>query len=392
MSTLSQSKLRRAHLPLWKDRDRPAHRLRHAAARNAKLAEALGLNPMEKGAKAEYPLPLVDHFLTNRRACEETERAFADFIHSPRHGMVLPSAGKQQRDFELALAPHYNLIAESLDGRSTSLRRQQTSKIPSPTLSQAAGLVASQRASGLAAGPSRPTALGQLKRPESFTTSTGPRAPLNAILLEKVFGHDATSLEALLHSRALKGSAIQLRWIGDEDVVVTSDTVPAARLLAVPTLAALRQHAKTEHFAASVVAVAFDGLSKRVIRKDDGENKTGSTSASASAWAVNMSRTGSASGSGTVTPTHSAPRAGGWAAVASGALANKNNPSRENPNGRSTSAWESLSGAGVPRPSDVMPATARTGGSMTLNPAPPLPAAASTDLVVDSWDADDGWL
>lgn len=168
-----------------------------------------------------------------------------------------------------------------------SLRRQQFSKIPSPTLQEAA--------SNATRSTTRP-ALGQLRR-----TNEPPPAPLNAILLEKVFGHDAASLQALLQ-RAI-AVPFTLRWIGDEDVIVSANDT--ARLLS--CVAGVKLLARAEHCASHVVAVSLDSVTKRILRRDDGSAKPAAQS---------LSR--GTSSSGTTTPTS---RPGGWAAVASGAAA-----------------------------------------------------------------------
>ncbi len=61
------------------------------AQRNAKLAEALGLNPSEKAAPAAYEHETLAYYAvtSNRKFCEEVEATLNDFIRSPRAGIIL---------------------------------------------------------------------------------------------------------------------------------------------------------------------------------------------------------------------------------------------------------------------------------------------------------------
>ncbi|MCO5552200.1 hypothetical protein L7F22_005712 [Adiantum nelumboides] len=163
------------------------------AQRNIKLAEALGLNPAEKSAPTTYEKSTLAYYSNNKRYADEVESTLIDFIRSSRHGLILPPANRGQRQFTHELADAFKLVSESVDAeprRSVSVRRRQESKVPHPLLSEAHR---TYRAEGQGS-----SALGQLRRPgpSSTTTEDGVaiarenRFPLNAVLLEGVFGHD----------------------------------------------------------------------------------------------------------------------------------------------------------------------------------------------------------
>jgi hypothetical protein len=144
-----------------------------------------------------------------------------------------------------------------------------------------------------------------------------------------------------------------LRWLGDEDVLVSA--ADTARLLACG--ASVKLLARAEHCAAHVVAVSLDSVTKRILRRADASAK------SVPAGAQSLSR--GTSSSGTTTPTS---RPGGWAAVASGAAAAAA-PAPARP-----SAW------GAPaRTATVLRQPNGTAASVVHIPAVPAPA------VPDDW-------
>ncbi|KAN0060919.1 FKBP12-associated protein [Thecaphora frezii] len=300
------------------------------AQRNAKLAEALGLNPAEKAAPTSYEHETLLFYSNpaNRKFCEEIEAALNDFIRSPRAGMILPPANKLQRKFTHELAAVYRLATESLDSeprRSVSIRRKQDSRIPKPLISEAfaaakATLLANQMSASKHSG-----GLAQLRR----GPSEAPK-PLNAVFLTGVFGHDQDSLKALLQP-TLRNISFNVTWRGDEDVLVTSPDSPTRLVMMKTELKAL---VRRERFARDVVLCAVDATG-RVLRKEDepalgigaGSSRPASGSSTPhSAWGSAMSRaaaTGSGSGSGAATPRNAVGGASslsnrGWAAIAAG--------------------------------------------------------------------------
>ncbi|EPQ28274.1 uncharacterized protein PFL1_04101 [Pseudozyma flocculosa PF-1] len=234
------------------------------AERNAKLAEALGLNPAEKAAPAAYEHETLQFYSVpaNRKFCEEVEATLNDFIRSPRAGMILPPANKLQRKFTHELAAVYKLATESLDSeprRSVSVRRKQDSRIPKPLISEAfaaakATLMATQMSGSKGSG-----GLAQLRRP-----GTEAPKPLNAVFLPGVFGHDQDSLRSLLQP-VLKNIAFSVTWKGDEDVLVTSTDSPTRLIMMKTELKAL---VRRERFARDVVLCAADSTG-RILRKED---------------------------------------------------------------------------------------------------------------------------
>ncbi|PWN51537.1 hypothetical protein IE53DRAFT_405620 [Violaceomyces palustris] len=266
------------------------------AQRNAKLAEALGLNPTEKAAPTAYEADTLLFYSNpaNRKFCDELETTLNEFIRSPRAGMILPPGNRNQRKFTHELAAAYRLMTESVDlepRRSVSVRRKQDSRIPSPLISEA---FAAAKAS-LSAN-AKPAGLAQLKRPGSE-----PPRPFNALFLPGVFGHDADSLKALIQP-VLKGITFNVLWKGDEDVLVTSET-PTRLIMNKNDLKALNRR---ERLAKDVLLCTADPLGN-IVRKED------EPTAAVVASSVPLSRVGSAPGKNSSSTTN-ANR--GWAAIA----------------------------------------------------------------------------
>ncbi|SPO35415.1 related to Shuttle craft protein [Pseudozyma flocculosa] len=371
------------------------------AERNAKLAEALGLNPAEKAAPAAYEHETLQFYSVpaNRKFCEEVEATLNDFIRSPRAGMILPPANKLQRKFTHELAAVYKLATESLDSeprRSVSVRRKQDSRIPKPLISEAfaaakATLMATQMSGSKGSG-----GLAQLRRP-----GTEAPKPLNAVFLPGVFGHDQDSLRSLLQP-VLKNIAFSVTWKGDEDVLVTSTDSPTRLIMMKTELKAL---VRRERFARDVVLCAADSTG-RILRKEDepalgvgaGASRPSSGSNTPSAWGSAMSRTATA-GSGTATPrTAAAASLGnrGWAAVAAGS-------GRSSPVAAAADAWggptAANAGAAGPTAARVIPnpnAPQRSTGAPQPPQQPmsqPASAAQSPKMpesaIPESWEDDD---
>lgn len=295
------------------------------AQRNAKLAEALGLNPSEKAAPAAYAYETLAYYAVpnNRKFCDGLEATLNDFVRSPKAGMVLPPANKFQRKFTHELAAVYKLASECMDLEprcSVSIRRKQDSRIPKPLLTEA---FASARASLMswqqqqqpqAAG--RSMGLAQLQR-----SSTDAPKPLNAIFLPGVFGHDEDSLRSLLQP-ALRTINFQITWQGDEDVVVTSPDSPT-RLVMMKT--ELKSLVRREQFARDVILCTVDANKNVLRREDELMLSRGNTAGAAigSAWGSSAMKRGGAKASGSGATGFANPSSGpvgdrGWAAVASG--------------------------------------------------------------------------
>ncbi|KAJ1033912.1 hypothetical protein NDA16_000120 [Ustilago loliicola] len=294
------------------------------AQRNAKLAEALGLNPSEKAAPAAYEYETLAYYAvpSNRKFCDEVEATLNDFIRSPRAGMILPSANKFQRKFTHELAAVYKLASESVDSeprRSVSIRRKQDSRIPKPLLTEAfaaarASLMSSQHQQQSHSGAGKSVGLAQLQRPNA----EAPK-PLNAIFLPGVFGHDQNSLRMLLQP-ILKTVNFTITWKGDEDVLITSTDSPTRLIMMKTELKAL---VRREQFSRDVILCTVDA-NKNVVRREDEPILSGtSRSGTGSAWGSSAMKRGStaASGSGSTSaakPGSTLVRDRGWAAVASG--------------------------------------------------------------------------
>lgn len=289
------------------------------AQRNAKLAEALGLNPSEKAAPAAYEHEMLAYYAvtSNRKFCEEVEATLNDFIRSPRAGIILPPANKFQRKFTHELADVYKLASESVDQeprRSVSIRRQQNSRIPKPLLTEAfaaarASLMASQQQQQLQPTQGKSIGLAQLQRP----AAEAPK-PLNAIYLPGVFGHDQDSLRLLLQP-VLRTINFHVTWRGDEDVVITSPDSPT-RLIMMKT--ELKSLLRSEQFARDVILCTLDS-SKNIVRREDEPILSGSVRAGAatgSAWSSSAMKRGGSAGGAKASSGLVGDR--GWAAIASG--------------------------------------------------------------------------
>ncbi|SPO28619.1 related to Shuttle craft protein [Ustilago trichophora] len=365
------------------------------AQRNAKLAEALGLNPSEKAAPAAYEYETLAYYAvpSNRKFCDEVEATLNDFIRSPRAGMILPPANKFQRKFTHELAAVYKLASESVDQeprRSVSIRRKQDSRIPQPLITEAfaaarASLMSSQQHQQ---SQSKSVGLAQLQRPSGETPK-----PLNAIFLPGVFGHDQNSLRTLLQP-VLRTINFSVTWKGDEDVLVTSADSPTRLIMMKTELKAL---VRREQFARDVILCTVDA-NKNVVRREDEPMLSGSSRAGA-AWGSSSMKRGGAGASGSGTAGIAKPSSGlvgdrGWASVASGSGRNSPAPVSEPVWGQPTMVATQANGARstgpiagiLPNPNaphPVAPAIATATAA-----APATEAAVSEGPVPESWDDD----
>ncbi|TFY56555.1 hypothetical protein EVJ58_g7568 [Rhodofomes roseus] len=113
------------------------------AKRNARLAEALGINPDKTGPAKE--VVYSDELLTIARRepkfCQMVEKSFADFLSSEKKSQVLAHMPEPRRKFVQALAGIYRLDSQIVDqepNRSVQLIRRIDTRTPTPLLSVAA--------------------------------------------------------------------------------------------------------------------------------------------------------------------------------------------------------------------------------------------------------------
>ncbi|KAG2003340.1 shuttle craft protein [Coprinopsis cinerea AmutBmut pab1-1] len=110
------------------------------AARNARLAEALGINPDKdkEAARVSYSDEVVAFARANMKFVPVVEKAFADFVNSEKRHQVLPHMTPEKRKFVNDLAAVYRMDTQMIDqepNRSVQLIRRIDTRIPTPTLS-----------------------------------------------------------------------------------------------------------------------------------------------------------------------------------------------------------------------------------------------------------------
>ncbi|KZT70504.1 hypothetical protein DAEQUDRAFT_708602 [Daedalea quercina L-15889] len=113
------------------------------AKRNARLAEALGINPDKAGAAKEvvYNEELLVTARREPKFCQMVERSFAEFLGSEKKSQVLAHMPEPRRKFVQALAGMYRLDSQVVDqepNRSVQVFRRIDTRIPTPLLSVAA--------------------------------------------------------------------------------------------------------------------------------------------------------------------------------------------------------------------------------------------------------------
>ncbi|WRT64459.1 uncharacterized protein IL334_001391 [Kwoniella shivajii] len=107
--------------------------------RNARLADALGIKPNERGLET-YDDELKNFATQNHGFVKMVEGTFDEFIAGARQSMVLPHMPPAKRTFVMALAEHYRLTRELIDqepNRSVQIRRRVDTRLPNPLLSSA---------------------------------------------------------------------------------------------------------------------------------------------------------------------------------------------------------------------------------------------------------------
>ncbi|EGO03328.1 hypothetical protein SERLA73DRAFT_46818, partial [Serpula lacrymans var. lacrymans S7.3] len=113
----------------------------HIAKRNARLAEALGIDPEKKERKQEvvYTDNLVAFARTNFKFLTLVENTFSTFIMSEKKTQVLPHMPPERRSFVHNLAMLYRMDTQMVDqepNRSVQLIRRIDTRIPTPLLSE----------------------------------------------------------------------------------------------------------------------------------------------------------------------------------------------------------------------------------------------------------------
>lgn len=323
------------------------------AHRNAQLAEALGLDRDDRRvAIATTSAPAYDQEMLlfygmNHRFASNLEQCLSEFIRSPRHSIILPSASRSQRKFTHELAQAFGLASESMDAepkRSVKISRTNQARIPHIMPSEMYSRAKQDIESGLAnsklatTGP-RFTSL----RPNCVAVATA--TPFNALLIEGVFGLDEGKIRSLLtESRGFSAGngvpaamstaplrlvSFTLKRVGEETVLVlpgdlTSTTIESL----VAGKHNVQRLLKMNGIARSVVACSVDpatmGLSgmPRVLRREDRPLRGLSISTATSGRSAPVAW-GGGSGSSTVA---GGARLSGWAAVASGKATSSSTP------------------------------------------------------------------
>ncbi|KAJ8701561.1 FKBP12-associated protein [Pleurotus ostreatus] len=111
------------------------------AKRNARLADALGINPQSRAAeKAEvnYSNELVSFAKSDAKFLALVERTFTDFVNGEKKNQVLPHMPVERRQFVHDLAALYRIDTQMIDQepyRSVQLLRRVDTRIPAITLS-----------------------------------------------------------------------------------------------------------------------------------------------------------------------------------------------------------------------------------------------------------------
>ncbi|ESK87323.1 shuttle craft like transcriptional regulator [Moniliophthora roreri MCA 2997] len=112
------------------------------AQRNARLADALGINVASRsgagGGEMTYNDELVAFARANMKFLGLVESAFAEFISSPKRSQVLPHMPPERRKFVHDLAHVYRLDTQMIDqepNRSVQIIRRIDTRVPHPLLS-----------------------------------------------------------------------------------------------------------------------------------------------------------------------------------------------------------------------------------------------------------------
>ena len=328
------------------------------AQRNAKMAEALGLNMAEKAAPTQYPESVLQFYASKRKDAESIEQALTELIQSPRHGSIMPSAKQDARKFTHELAEVFGLLSESVDEepqRSVMLRRTGNSRVPNRSLKDAwqeRALENSLNGNGMLRKAPPSVTLTQMRKAPSTSASPSTAPAWNGLILEGVFGYDEQSIRAAL-APVLNAVSYSAKWISHEDVLLYPSSRGASSTQAMEMasrpllsrLASLRSLCKDAQVAREVLPAIADLTHLSVTMKGKPTDIISANGSIAqptpSAWSssrLTSSAVRSAPTSGRATPTSGAgPGAsgsgsGGWAAiVASRTAASANPQSAANP-------------------------------------------------------------
>ncbi|KAK0552108.1 FKBP12-associated protein [Tilletia horrida] len=363
-----------------------------------KLADALGLNYAEKSAPAAYEVDTLKFYASHKAFGDDVERALNEFINSSRNGMILPPAKKEHRKFTHELAAVYKLATESVDAepkRSVSVRRLQGSRIPAPLLSEAwANAVALHGSASVASTKLSTAPIDRNKAAHPAGSSSGgggassalpvpANQPLNAIVLENVFGHSASSLRETLQQSLPTNvmPAFSMRWVTDENVLLTFDQGVPPTLVRIRSL--IRDLLSRTGLATQALLCVVNKEGTVLRTEEDGGAVTAVASGHHSGTATprlavggldsSLGRTTSSAGAAGAGPSGTSAGAapkklGGWAAIASGAATTQS--SRLNQ--ASTSVWDSGAGRRAPgsgATAGPSSAATRANGQSALGPA-----------------------
>ena len=120
------------------------------AKRNARLAEALRVNPTGRSFQVTYSDDLQRFARADMKFCLLVEKTFADFAASDKRSQILPHTPESRRKFVHDLAAVYRMDTQMVDQephRSVQLFKRLDTRVPAPLLSATV-------AQSAAAGPS----------------------------------------------------------------------------------------------------------------------------------------------------------------------------------------------------------------------------------------------
>jgi transcriptional repressor NF-X1 len=147
----------------------------HKAARNERLALALGISPdrADRTGVVEWSAELQAQGLSlGSSFVGLVEKALGEFVNGPRATQILPHMPLGRREFVCKLAEAYRVDTSLVDqepSRSVQLRRRVDSRVPTATALLSAAISASQ-------APSTTRSRLNTSRPILTATSTGPPA------------------------------------------------------------------------------------------------------------------------------------------------------------------------------------------------------------------------
>ncbi|KAJ8488026.1 hypothetical protein ONZ51_g3817 [Trametes cubensis] len=148
------------------------------AKRNARLAEALNINPDRANSRLNqvtYNDDLVAFARVNAKFCSIVEKSFADFLASDKKSQILPHMPEAKRKFVHDLAAVYRIDTQMVDQephRSVQLLRRIDSRVPSPLLSSV--IAPPSTSASLGKLTDLRTGLQPLSRPGSSRVSPSP--------------------------------------------------------------------------------------------------------------------------------------------------------------------------------------------------------------------------